>query len=291
MLQRSWRRVPLGGLAIDPLTEAEVVAYVRHALDRGDGGWIATPNVDILRLAAVDEAARALVADADLVVADGAPLVWASRLAGTPLPERVAGSDLTWSLARTLARDGRSVYLLGGEPARPAPTPSASRREGAHRAAAALTAVCPGLRIAGHASPRYGFDSRPAELSAVCAELVDAKPDVVYVGLGFPRQERLIARLRAELPTAWFLGCGAAINFVAGDIARARPWLRRAGLEWLDRLVREPGRLAERYLRHDVPFALRLLARAVFTRVSRRGWTRRVWSAGRHSLAPGARHR
>jgi N-acetylglucosaminyldiphosphoundecaprenol N-acetyl-beta-D-mannosaminyltransferase len=282
MVQRSWRRVPLGGLGIDPLTEAEVVAYVRRALDHGAGGWIATPNVDILRQAATDDAIRALVADADLVVADGAPLVWAARLAGTPLPERVAGADLTWSLSRSLADDGRSVYLLGGEPAKPAPTRSKGRREGAHRAEMVLTAMYPGLRIAGHASPRYGFDSRPDELSAVCAELVDAKPDVVYIGLGFPRQERLIARLRADLPAAWFLGCGAAINFVAGDVTRAKPWLRRAGLEWLDRLLREPSRLAERYLRYDAPFALRLLAKAAVTRAIRGGWVRRRPMVQRH---------
>jgi N-acetylglucosaminyldiphosphoundecaprenol N-acetyl-beta-D-mannosaminyltransferase len=270
-MRRSWRRVslgglPVGGLGIDPLTEAEVVAYVRRALDAGDGGWIVTPNVDILRMATVDPLLCKELNDADLVVADGAPLVWAARLAGTPLPERVAGSDLIWSLSQGLARDGRSVYLLGGTPA-PAGT---GRLEGAHRAAIALTTAYPGLRIAGHASPRYGFDTRPDELAEVCAELVEAKPDLVYVGLGFPRQERLIARLRADLPGAWFLGCGAAINFVAGDVPRARPWLRRAGLEWLDRLAREPGRLAGRYLRRDLPFATALLARAGLARLSRR---------------------
>ncbi|HYN95923.1 MAG TPA: WecB/TagA/CpsF family glycosyltransferase, partial [Pilimelia sp.] len=104
-------------------TEGEVVATVRKALDRGAGGRIITPNVDILRQARTDAAVRAYLAAADFVVADGMPLVWASRLAGTPLPERVCGSSLIWSLAQGLGVDGRSIYVLGGEPA---PVPHAA---------------------------------------------------------------------------------------------------------------------------------------------------------------------
>jgi N-acetylglucosaminyldiphosphoundecaprenol N-acetyl-beta-D-mannosaminyltransferase len=240
-------RVPLGGLAIDALTEEAVVAHVRAALDRGIGGRIVTPNVDILRQAARDEAIRAELASADLVVADGAPLVWASRLAGTPLPARVAGSDLIWSLSAGLARDGRSVYLLGGCP----------DSGGARRAADRLAA-----RVAGAWSPPFGFDVEHGDLS----EVIEAKPDLVFVGIGFPRQERLIARLRPELPAAWFLGCGAAINFVAGDVHRAPRAMQRSGLEWLHRLACEPRRLANRYLRHDAPYASRLLVGSIARR-------------------------
>jgi N-acetylglucosaminyldiphosphoundecaprenol N-acetyl-beta-D-mannosaminyltransferase len=271
-------RVLLMGLEIDPVTEADVVAHVRRALDRGAGGRIVTPNVDILRQATRDAAVRADLADADLVVADGAPLVWAARLAGTPVPERVAGADLIWSLSGGLAQDGRSIYLLGGEPETEIHREPATeirrepqieiRREGAHRAAIELSRRYPGLRIAGHASPRYGFDAIPAELDAVCAELVEAKPDLVFVGLGFPRQERIIARLRPELPGAWFLGCGAAINFVAGDVRRAPEALQKSGLEWLHRLATEPRRLAKRYLRHDAPFAGRLLTTCAMRRIT-----------------------
>jgi N-acetylglucosaminyldiphosphoundecaprenol N-acetyl-beta-D-mannosaminyltransferase len=268
MLQQTlslpWRRIPLAGVDLDPLTESEVVDFVRRAIERGAGGRIVTPNVDILRQAAADPLIRLDLASADLVLADGAPLVWATRLAGTPLPARVAGSDLIWSLSRALAEDERSIYLLGGEPG------SAARLEGAQRAAITLATTYPGLRIAGHASPRYGFDGDPDELAAVCAELVEAKPDLVFVGLGFPRQERLIRRLQADLPGTWFLGCGAAINFVAGDVRRAPPALQRAGLEWLHRLLSEPRRLARRYLRDDLPYALRLLATSTLRRLRRR---------------------
>jgi N-acetylglucosaminyldiphosphoundecaprenol N-acetyl-beta-D-mannosaminyltransferase len=262
-----YRRVVLDGIAIDRLTEAEVVSLVRSALDRGSGGRIMTPNVDILRLARRDPALRARLAAADLVVADGAPLVWASRLAGQPVPERVAGASLVWSLAAGLAADGRSLYVLGGAPGLSC---------GAVRAAAALTAANPGLRIAGHASPSFGFDRDRATVNAVCRDVIEAKPDLVYIGLGFPKQEWLADRLAGELPGAWLLGCGAAVNFLAGDQVRAPDRMQRYGLEWLHRLSREPGRLAGRYLRHDAPYALGLLARAAVTGTT----SRKLWSRG-----------
>jgi N-acetylglucosaminyldiphosphoundecaprenol N-acetyl-beta-D-mannosaminyltransferase len=255
-LSLPWRRVSLAGIDLDPLTESEVIAFVRRAIDHGAGGRIVTPNVDILRQAAADPEIRRDLASADLVLADGAPLVWASRLAGTPLPARVAGSDLIWSLSQALSYDERSIYRLGGDPA----------SIGAQRAADRLASAFPGLRIAGHASPRYGFDGDPDELDAVCADLVETKPDLVFVGLGFPRQEHLIRRLQGDLPAAWFLGCGAAINFVAGDVRRAPVILQRLGLEWLHRLLSEPRRLASRYLVHDLPYSSSLLTRSTLLR-------------------------
>jgi N-acetylglucosaminyldiphosphoundecaprenol N-acetyl-beta-D-mannosaminyltransferase len=252
--------VLVDGVGIDPVTEADVVATVCAALERGAGGRIVTPNVDILRIARADPAVRAYLADATVVVADGMPLVWASRLAGTPLPERVPGSSLIWSLSYHLGRAGRSAYLIGG-----APGPDT----GGRRAAAVLAAACPGLRIAGSVSPAYGFERDPASLAEVCAGVVESKPDVVFVGLGFPKQEQLIDALRVELPASWFLGCGAAINFVAGRRKRAPLWMQRAGLEWAWRLAGDPRRLADRYLRHDAPYALRLLAGAALSRARR----------------------
>jgi N-acetylglucosaminyldiphosphoundecaprenol N-acetyl-beta-D-mannosaminyltransferase len=243
--------VQLAGVGFHAVTEAQAVRRVREALDRGEGGRILTPNVDILR-----QRPTAYAADATLVVADGMPLVWASRLAGTPLPERVAGACLIWSLSRGLAADRRSVFLLGGAPGTPT---------GAARAGAALTLACPGLRVAG-LSPSFGF-----EVCEVVAAVREAEPDFVFVGLGYPLQEEVISVLRPSLPRTWFLGCGAAINFVAGDHSRAPGWMQRGGLEWLYRLGAEPRRLAGRYLRHDAPYAARLLANATARRYGGRG--------------------
>jgi N-acetylglucosaminyldiphosphoundecaprenol N-acetyl-beta-D-mannosaminyltransferase len=265
----------LDGVGIDPVTEVDVVAAVAAALERGEGGRIITPNVDILRLSRADPAVRAHLDDASFVVADGMPLVWASRLAGTPLPERVPGSSLIWALSYHLGRAGRSVYLLGGAPPVGGSGAESGAESGARRAAAVLAAACPGLRIAGSASPPYGFEAEPEWYASICADVVEAKPDLVFVGLGFPKQERLIDALRPELPFTWFLGCGAAIGFVAGDAARAPSWMQRTGLEWAWRLAGDPRRLAGRYLRRDTPYALRLLASASASRASRRRNRRR----------------
>ncbi|GAA3673919.1 hypothetical protein GCM10022224_042800 [Nonomuraea antimicrobica] len=249
-------RVAVGGIEVDAVTEADVVRRVAVALELGRGGRIVTPNVDICRAADADPALRTLVRSADLVVADGMPLVWAARLLGTPVPARVTGADLIWSLCALAAERGWPVYLLGGGP------PDVVRV-----AARELTARHPGLDVCGVHAPPYRFDDTPEGTARVRGKVVAARPRLVFVGLGFPRQDRLILALREELPQAWFVGCGAAIAFAAGTTARAPGWMRRAGLEWAFRLACEPGRLARRYLVDDLPFAVRLLGGCLVTRL------------------------
>ena len=258
-------RVSVAGVDFDALTEQEVVTEVRDALGRNAGGRIITPNVDILRLIAGSPRVRAHVDDASIVVADGMPVVWASHIAGgrrRGLPERVAGSSLIWSLCAVCAVDGHRVFLLGGAPGSPG-VPS-----GAQRAAAVLGLRYPRLKVAGCLSPAYGFESDPARRAAILADVVEAKPDLVLVGLGFPKQEQIIDALRPDLPGAWFMGCGASINFVIGDERRAPRWMQRSGLEWAHRLAQEPRRLGPRYLRHDLPYAVSLLGRSALTRLA-----------------------
>jgi N-acetylglucosaminyldiphosphoundecaprenol N-acetyl-beta-D-mannosaminyltransferase len=247
----------MNGLAIDAITEAEVIAHVLGALQAGRGGRLVTLNVDIFRAASRDPALRRLISASTLRVADGMPVVWATRLRGTPVPERVTGASLILSLSQAAAQAGRSVYLLGGAPGVP------------EQARAALCRRYPGLTVAGVEAPAFGFDSTPVGIRAVCARLVAAAPDIVYVGLGFPKQERVIAHVAPSLPSAWFVGCGAAIPFAAGALQRAPRWMQEAGLEWLFRMAREPRRLAQRYLIDDLPFA-GLLLTSCFAR--RLGW-------------------
>lgn len=250
------RRVQVGPLAIDPLTEEQVVDRVRAALLEGRGGWIATPNVDHLRRASRDERLAELIGSASICVADGAPVVWTSRLAGRPLPARVTGADLLWSLSAAAAEDGRTIYLLGGDPGVP------------ERAAEVLQAAYPALKVVGTCSPAFGFEKDPEALRRCEEALAAASPDLVFVGLGFPKQERIIAAFSRSLPATWSLGCGAALPFAAGELQRAPGWLGPLGLEWVFRLVHEPRRLFRRYVREDVPFALRLLAWAIRTRLA-----------------------
>lgn len=249
------RRIRIGAIGVDALTECEVVELVVDGLKRGEGGHIVTPNVDICRAAARDPEIRALIEEADISVPDGMPLLWAARLLGSPLPARVTGADLIWSLSEAAAFYRAPIYLLGGP------------EEAAERAAFVLTARYPGLIVAGCRVPPHGFETSAEEMAAIRRALQAALPRVVFVGLGFPKQDRLIASLRADLPGTWFIGCGSAIAFAAGVTRRAPAWMQRSGLEWLFRLAGEPGRLARRYLVDDLPFALRLLTVCLLRRL------------------------
>jgi N-acetylglucosaminyldiphosphoundecaprenol N-acetyl-beta-D-mannosaminyltransferase len=253
---RSAGRTRLAGLDFDGLTEAQTVGHITGASLRGEGGWVATPNVDICRQARRDPSLRRLVGTASLVVPDGMPLVWAARLRGHPLPERVAGGSLIFSLSEAAARQGLSIYLLGGAPG----VPQRAGQELSHR--------YPGLRVAGADSPPLGFDTDPRAIGEVRDRVAAAGPAIVYVGLGFPKQERLIASLAPACPGAWFIGCGAAIPYAAKALPRPPAWMRRAGLAWLFRLFHEPRRLFRRYLVHDLPFAVMLLASAAAGRLN-----------------------
>jgi N-acetylglucosaminyldiphosphoundecaprenol N-acetyl-beta-D-mannosaminyltransferase len=225
-----------------------------EALEQGRGGCVVTPNVDIMAAVRRNAELRALVESAELAVADGAPLVWASRMARRPLPERVAGSDLVWGLAEAAAQRGLRLALLGG-------TPDAVARP-TERAAAVLEERYPGVKLVGAWCPPMGFDRDASQWRALVERFCRADPDLVYVGLGFPKQEQVIGRLREEAPRTWFLGCGASIDFIAGYRRRAPKWMQRSGTEWLFRLLSEPRRLARRYLLTDVPEAARLFAEA-----------------------------
>ena len=251
-------KVQVGGLEFDALTETEVIGFVSDAWTAGRGGSIVTVNVDIARAAARSPELAGLVATGSLVVADGMPLVWAARAAGDVLPERVAGSSLIATLSAAAAQGGRSVFLLGGADGVP------------DKAAQALVTRSPGLRVAGTDSPPFGFDDTDEGVQRTVAKVAAAGPDLVFVALGFPRQEQLINRLRQELPEAWFVGCGGAITMMAGVTPRAPRALQRLGLEWLHRLALEPRRLARRYLRDDLPFAVGLLIRSAGGRFRRR---------------------
>jgi N-acetylglucosaminyldiphosphoundecaprenol N-acetyl-beta-D-mannosaminyltransferase len=249
----------LAGVPFDRLTEAQVIAHIIDSVKNGRGGWVATPNIDICRVAAGEPALRELLASASLVTVDGKPLQWASQLRNDPLPERVTGSSMIFTLTEAAARHGLSIYLLGGEPGVPGQAGEALRRR------------YPGLVVAGTDSPDVDRVPAPATVEAVRAKLAAAAPNIVFVGLGFPKQERLITAVSSIIPNAWFVSCGAAIPFAAGAVSRAPRWMQQAGLEWVHRLLSEPRRLFSRYVVHDIPFAVRLLASSALYRLLRRG--------------------
>lgn len=248
------RTIDIMSLLVDDVDENEVVERVIRAAQDQRGGWLVNPNVDVLRQIVRDPELRALVGTADLVVADGMPLVWASRVQGTPLRERVPGAQLIWTLSERAARAGLGIFLLGGAPGV------------AGEAAQKLTAAIPSLRITGTHCPPFGFERDDDEMQAIHAALQLAEPNIVFCGLGFPKQERLMAQLAPAFPATWFIGSGASLTFAAGVVPRAPAWMQRSGLEWVHRLGTEPRRLFTRYVVHDIPFALRMLASSAWSR-------------------------
>jgi N-acetylglucosaminyldiphosphoundecaprenol N-acetyl-beta-D-mannosaminyltransferase len=250
-------KIPLMGLDFAVVTEEQTVQHVIGELADGRGGWICTVNIDILRQWRRSADVREMISRADLLVADGMPLVWASMLQGTPLPERVAGSTLTLTLSEAASKAGASVFLVGGNPGT------------AVTAAERLRENNPDLEILGTLCPPFGFEHDPEYLAELEREVVAARPDIVFVGLSFPKGEGVIERLRERLPGTWFIGCGVTFSFIAGEVVRAPVVFQRVGLEWLHRMIQEPRRLWRRYLLDGLPFAIELMSAALLGRRQR----------------------
>jgi exopolysaccharide biosynthesis WecB/TagA/CpsF family protein len=241
-------RIDLFGITIDNVTMAGAVNRVRALLAGAGRHIVVTPNVDHIVRLSRDEEFRGAYGRASLVVADGMPIVWASRLLGRPLKERVTGSDMVPLVCAAAAEAGYSVYLLGALPGV------------AEVAIANLKRRFPSLRIAGSYSPPFGFERDAAETRRIIERLNQARPDVLLIGLGPGKQEKWIAQHLDALNIRVALCIGAGIDFLAGNVSRAPRWMQRSGLEWLFRLISEPRRLWRRYLVEDMAF-LGLFAR------------------------------
>jgi len=253
-----YQTIKLLGVPVDALTLDQAAQRIVREAASGRGGWVVTPNLDILRRATRDAKFRTLYDATTMRLADGMPLVWASRLQRTPLPQRAAGSDLIFKLAEHAAAGGVTVFLLGGNPGT------------AEKSVDELKRRFPALRIAGVACPPPGFEKDGAAYESLIQRVADTRPGIVLVALGCPKQEQVIQQLRPRLPEAWFVGVGITFSFVAGEVSRAPVWMRRVGLEWFHRMMQEPGRLARRYLIDGIPFALWLFARSAIEGISGR---------------------
>jgi N-acetylglucosaminyldiphosphoundecaprenol N-acetyl-beta-D-mannosaminyltransferase len=218
----------------------------------GRGGTVFTPNVDHIVQAEHDEAFRQAYSRTALSLVDGTPVLWAARLLGTPLPEKLSGSDLFDPLLERAAREKLRIVLLGGGPGV------------AELAARNLRERLPSLQIVDTLGPRLGLTVSDEERACV-ERLQRANADLIFVCLGAPKQELFSDRNRQALAPAVLVGFGAAVDFAAGTVPRAPTWVSRAGLEWAFRLGREPRRLAARYLLRDPEF-LKIVAMQAFSR-------------------------
>ncbi len=250
-------RVEVMGVTLNNVTEREAITKVLSSLDHGDGGRISNLNVDILRQARLDPELRRLICDAELVLADGMPILWASRIQGTPLLERVPASEMIWSLCHQAACHGVGVLLLGGS--------SGS----AEQAAGVLADRYEELTIDSYCPP-MGFEHSETEMAKVHRAIEQAAPGVVFCGFGAPKQERLMAHLGERYPSVWFVACGGTFSMVTGELPKAPTWMRERSLEWVHRLRLEPRRLFRRYIVHDLPFAAHLFVSCSLSRMIHR---------------------
>ena len=233
-------RIRFMNTEIDNYTMDEAVDAIDRLIQKDKNGYVVTPNIDHIVKLETDTVLQQVYANADIILTDGKPMIWMSRWYGTPIKEKVSGSDLFPRLCELAAAKEYRVFLLGAA-------------EGvAARAAANLQKKFPGLMIAGTYSPPFGFEKDEKELNHIIQVVTEAKPHILVVGLGCPKQEKFIYEYRNDLKVPVSLGLGASIDFEAGIIKRAPKWMADHGFEWLYRVVQDPKRLMRRYFIDDV---------------------------------------
>ena len=224
---------------IDNLTMEEALQEIDNLIQKDKNAYVVTPNVDhIVQLERGGELTE-VYKNADLILTDGKPLIWISKLYGNPIKEKISGSDLFPKLCALAAEKRYRMFFLGAA-------------EGvAAKAAENLENRFPGLQVVGTYSPPYGFENNKEEINNIINRIRECRPHILIVGLGCPKQELFILHHKDALEVPIALGLGASLDFEAGNIKRAPEWMSNHGLEWLFRLSQDPKRLAKRYLVDD----------------------------------------
>lgn len=252
------RKVKVGDVTFDNVTMAEAVSRILLMVQKADHPChVCTGNLDHLAMLQKDEAFREIYATSELVLADGMPLIWLSKMqksrdkSSVALKERVAGSDLFWELGRASAQTGLRLFFLGGMPG------------AAEIAAEKLAERFPGAKVCGVYCPPFERFETEAEQARIEAIVRAAAPDVLLVGLGAPKQEKWIVKHKARLGVPVLIGVGGSFEMAAGVVKRAPVWAQKAGMEWAVRLMQDPRRLWHRYIERDLPVFARLVVAAL----------------------------
>ena len=222
-------RIKFLNTEVDNLTMKEAIQKIDELASNKKPSYVVTPNVDHIVKIESDNEFKQVYNEADLILTDGMPLIWISKLKGSPIKEKVSGSDLFPEVCKLAAEKGYKIFLLGAA-------------EGvAAKAAVNLKLKFNGLNIVGTYSPSYGFEKSLDEIN-----------NIISVGLGAPKQEKFLYKFKERLNVPVSLAIGASIDFEAGNINRAPKWMQNSGLEWLYRLLKEPKRMFKRYLIDDI---------------------------------------
>ena len=225
-----------GGVNFDAMNLRKAAEAVIQLGSKNDVALVVTPNTDHLVRFQTEPLFRSIVSTADLVLADGYPIVWASKLSGGAVKERVTGADLLPETIELAARENIAVALIGGNPGE------------AKLAAERFKREHPGLAITSYCPP-IGFENNDLELGRIKSMVEMSNAKIIFVGVGSPKQEVWIDRHRDVLPPGAYLGVGMAIGFASGRQKRAPIWIQKIGMEWLYRLSQEPKRLGLRYIK------------------------------------------
>lgn len=244
----NFTRVNICGVQVDKYSFTEVVDRItHHALSKKSPEYVVTPNAQHVVILQRDSLFREIYCKAFLVVPDGVPLLWAAKLFNTPLSGRVNGTDLLERLCQASAANKLKVFLLGGRPG------------AAQKAAYTLKNNYPNLKVVGTYCPSYGFESDLVELEKINSIIQAAVPDILFVGLGAPKQEYWIYNNYYKLGVPVSLGIGVSFELMSGMVKRAPKIMQKLGLEWLFRLIVEPRRLWRRYVIGNTLFVLLVL--------------------------------
>lgn len=228
-------RIRIMNTDIDNLTMKETLDYIELLIKRKKPSYVVTPNIDHIVQLEKDAKLNKAYKKASLIITDGKPLIWISKFYKKPIKEKVSGSDVFPLLCDMAAKKGYSIFLLGAA-------------DGvAKQAAVNLKKKYNMLKIAGTYSPKHGFEKDEMEINKIKYIVKKAKPDILIVGLGTPKQEYFMYDYCEELNVPVSLGLGATIDFEAGIIRRAPKWMANAGFEWLYRITQDPKRLIKRY--------------------------------------------
>ena len=224
---------------IDNLTMQETLQAINQLIQENKSAYVVTPNVDHIVQLETNRELQEVYKNAALILTDGKPLLWIANWYGTPIKEKISGSDLFPLLCNMAAAKGYKMFFLGAA-------------EGiAKRAAENLTMKYKELQVVGTYSPPFGFENNKNEMDKIKNMIKASKPDILIVGLGCPKQEKFMYHHCKELGVPISLGLGASFDFEAGNIKRAPRWMANHGLEWLFRITQDPRRMAKRYLVND----------------------------------------
>jgi N-acetylglucosaminyldiphosphoundecaprenol N-acetyl-beta-D-mannosaminyltransferase len=232
-------RITLMGCQVDNLSMEETLGRIEQFIQSGRPHQHVVVNVDKLVKASRDPGLRKIINDCALVNADGMPVVWASRLLGKPLKERVAGVDLFEALMRRAGEKGWRVFLLG------------AREEVVRAVADTYQRKYPKLVLAGY---RNGYWKGEVEEAAVVEQVRASRADLLFVAISSPKKEQFLGRYQAEMKIPFAMGVGGTFDVAIGRVKRAPRWMQKSGLEWFYRFLQEPRRMFRRYFIEDMAF-------------------------------------